>query len=129
MGSVTKTFTATVVLQLVAEGKLGLDAPVAGYLPRLGLDRRITPRMLLQHTSGLFNYVGDFDSDGTFVPGIPATGKDWVDNRFRSYRPEQLVRLALSKGPRFAPGTDWRYSTVSAPSSTTTAARLEVMGH
>lgn len=110
VGSVTKTFTATVVLQLVAEGKIGLDASVAGYLPQLGLDRRITPRMLLQHTSGLFNYTGDFDADGTFVPGIPAAGKDWVDNRFATYQPEQLVRLALSKPPRFAPGTDWRYA-------------------
>ncbi|MEV8536693.1 serine hydrolase domain-containing protein [Streptomyces sp. NPDC051211] len=109
-GSVAKTFTATVVLQLVAEGRIGLDAPVAGYLPRLGLDRRITVRMLLQHTSGLFNYTGEYYDDGTVVPGIPATGKEWVDNRFRSYRPQELVRLALSKPARFAPGTDQNYS-------------------
>jgi D-alanyl-D-alanine carboxypeptidase len=110
IGSTTKTFTATVVLQLVAEGKVGLDAPVANYLPKLGLDRRITVRMMLQHTSGLFNYTGDYDADGTYVPGIPGTGKEWVDNRFRTYTPEQLVRLALSKPARFAPGTDQRYS-------------------
>jgi D-alanyl-D-alanine carboxypeptidase len=110
VGSVTKNFTATVVLQLVAKGKLGLDSPVAGYLPGLGLDRRITVRMLLQHTSGLFNYTGEFYPDGTFVPGIPAGGKEWVDNRFHSYRPEELVRLALSKPARFEPGTDWNYS-------------------
>ncbi|TDO54746.1 D-alanyl-D-alanine carboxypeptidase [Kribbella sp. VKM Ac-2527] len=110
IGSTTKTFTATVVLQLVAEGKVGLDAPVANYLPKLGLDRRITVRMLLQHTSGLFNYTGDFNDDGTWELGIPAAGKDWVDNRFRSYTPEQLARLALSKPPRFEPGTDQRYA-------------------
>ncbi|MFC0626721.1 serine hydrolase domain-containing protein [Kribbella deserti] len=110
VGSVTKTFTATLVLQLAAEGKIGLDSPVADYLPRLGLDRRITARMLLQHTSGLFNYTGEFYPDGTFVPGIPAAGKDWVDNRFKTYQPEELVRLALAKPPRFAPGTDWNYS-------------------
>ncbi|NEA36689.1 beta-lactamase family protein [Streptomyces sp. SID13031] len=109
-GSVTKTFTATVVLQLVAEGKIGLDALVASYLPHLGLDRRITVRMLLQHTSGLFNYTGEYYDDGTVTPGIPAAGKAWVDNRFRSYRPEELVRYALSKPPRFAPGTDQNYS-------------------
>src|SRR5688572_21039368 len=45
IGSVTKTFTATVVLRLVAEGKIGLDTPVDDYLPEFGLDRRITVRM------------------------------------------------------------------------------------
>jgi D-alanyl-D-alanine carboxypeptidase len=110
VGSVTKNFVATLVLQLVARGKVGLDSPVAGHLPELGLDRRITVRMLLQHTSGLFNYTGEFYPDGTFVPGIPAAGKEWVDNRFRGYRPEELVRLALSKPARFEPGTDWNYS-------------------
>lgn len=109
-GSVIKTFTATLVLQLAAEGKLGLDTPVADYLPELGLDQRITVRMLLRHTSGLFNYTGDFDPDGTWVPGIPAAGKDWLDNRFRSYQPEELVRLALSKPARFTPGTDQSYT-------------------
>ncbi|MEV6029667.1 serine hydrolase domain-containing protein [Nonomuraea sp. NPDC052116] len=109
-GSIVKTFTATMALQLVAEGKIGLDAPVAGYLPEFGLDRRITVRMLLQHTSGLFNYTGDFDPDGKYVPGIPAAGKEWLDNRFRSYRPEELVRLALSKPARFEPGTDQIYT-------------------
>jgi len=110
VGSVTKTFTATAVLQLVAEGKIGLDAPVAGYLPGFGLDRRVTVRMLLQHTSGLFNYTGEYYDDGTVAPGIPATGKEWVENRFHTYRPEELIRLALSKPARFAPGTDQNYS-------------------
>jgi D-alanyl-D-alanine carboxypeptidase len=109
-GSITKTFTATLVLQLVAEGKITLDAPVAGYLPELGLDRRITVRMLLQHTSGLFNYTGELRPDGTLVPGIPATGDEWLNNRFHSYRPEELVRLALSKPANFAPGTDQSYA-------------------
>jgi D-alanyl-D-alanine carboxypeptidase len=110
VGSVTKTFTATLVLQLVAEGKLTLDGSVAGYLPDLGLDERITVRMLLNHTSGLFNYTGEYYPDGTVVPGIPVTGKDWVDNRFLSYQPVELVRLALAKPSRFEPGTDWSYS-------------------
>ncbi|MEU4929607.1 serine hydrolase domain-containing protein [Streptomyces yokosukanensis] len=110
-GSTTKTFTATLVLQLVAEGKIGLDTPVADYLPELALDRRITVRMLLQHTSGLFNYAGgERYDDGTFVPGIPAAGKEWVDNRFRTYQPEELVRFALSKSARFEPGADQSYS-------------------
>jgi D-alanyl-D-alanine carboxypeptidase len=112
IGSNTKTFVATLVLRLVAEGAIGLDAPVAGYLPEFGLDRRITVRMLLQHTSGVFNFTGEYLDDGTLVPGIPATtsGQEWVDNRFTTYRPEELVRLALAKPARFEPGTDWSYS-------------------
>ncbi|SDM68456.1 serine hydrolase domain-containing protein [Allokutzneria albata] len=110
IGSNTKTFVATAVLQLVAEGKVGLDAPAADHLPEFGLDRRITVRMLLQHTSGLFNHTGDFYPDGKAVPGFPSTGPEWVDNRFRTYRPEELVRLSLSKPVLFAPGEDWSYS-------------------
>lgn len=83
IGSTTKTFTATVVLQL-AEGKIGLDTPVGDYLAEFGLDRRITVRMLLQHTSGLFNFTGQYYPDGTVVPGIPWSGKEWVDNRFHT---------------------------------------------
>ncbi|WP_039795235.1 serine hydrolase domain-containing protein [Amycolatopsis alba] len=110
-GSTTKTFVATVVLQLVGEGKLELDAPVDRYLPRFGLDRRITVRMLLQHTSGLFDYIGDTSPDGaTFEPGIPLVGKEGVANRFHRYLPDELVRLSLAKPARFAPGTQWRYS-------------------
>ncbi|MFG6191695.1 serine hydrolase domain-containing protein [Nonomuraea sp. JJY05] len=114
IGSNTKTFIATLVLQLVAEGKVGLDIPAADHLPEFGLDRRITVRMLLQHTSGVFNFSGEVHDDGTVVPGIPipygTAGREWVDNRFKSYRPEELVRRALSKPARFEPGTDWSYS-------------------
>ncbi|MEU4233960.1 serine hydrolase domain-containing protein [Nonomuraea sp. NPDC026600] len=114
IGSNTKTFTATVVLQLVAEGKIELDTPAADYLPEFGLDRRITVRMLLQHTSGVFNFSGEVYDDGTVVRGIPipysTTGKEWLDNRFKIYRPQELVELALSKPARFEPGTGWSYS-------------------
>ncbi|MEV0236401.1 serine hydrolase domain-containing protein [Nonomuraea sp. NPDC050786] len=114
IGSNTKTFTATLVLHLVAEGRIGLDAPAADYLPGFGLDERITVRMLLQHTSGVFNFTGEVYADGTIVPGIPipygTTGKEWMDNRFRTYRPQELVELALSKPARFEPGTGWSYS-------------------
>lgn len=110
IGSTTKTFTATAVLQLVAEGRIGLDTPVAAYLPEFGFDRRITVRMLLQHTSGLFNYTGEYYDDGTVVPGIPWSGKEWVDNRFHTYRPADLVRYSLARPARFAPGTGWSYA-------------------
>ncbi|GAA3414488.1 serine hydrolase domain-containing protein [Streptosporangium vulgare] len=114
IGSNTKTFTATVVLRLVAEGRIELDAPVADHLPEFGLDERITVRMLLRHTSGVFNFTGEVHDDGTIAPGIPipygTTGKEWMDNRFRTYRPQELVELALSKPARFEPGTGWSYS-------------------
>jgi D-alanyl-D-alanine carboxypeptidase len=110
VGSATKAFASTLVLQLVDEGEVGLDAPAADHLPEYGLDRRITVRMLLQHTSGIFNFTGEYFPDGSVVPGIPWQGKDWVDNRFHTYRPEELVRFALSRPPRFAPGEGWSYS-------------------
>ncbi|WP_245657708.1 serine hydrolase domain-containing protein [Herbidospora mongoliensis] len=110
IGSVTKTFTATVVLQLVAEGRFGLDDSVAAHLPGFDLDERITVRMLLQHTSGVFSYTGEVYEDGTIVPGITVLGKEWVDSRFTTYQPEELARLALSRPARFEPGTDWSYS-------------------
>ncbi|MDT9693198.1 serine hydrolase domain-containing protein [Streptomyces sp. P9(2023)] len=110
VGSSTKTFVSTVMLQLVAEGKVGLDAPAADYLPRFELDRRITVRMLLQHTSGLFNFTGEYYPDGTVVPGIPWQGQEWVDKRFHTYQPEELVRFSLARPTRFEPGTDWSYA-------------------
>ncbi|MEU0528959.1 serine hydrolase domain-containing protein [Amycolatopsis tolypomycina] len=110
IGSTTKTFTAVLVLQLVADGRIGLDAPVAGYLPDFGFDRRITVRMLPQHTSGLFNYTGEYYDDGTVAPGIPWSGKEWVDNRFHTYPPQDLVRYSLARPARFAPGTGWSYA-------------------
>ncbi|MFI6387888.1 serine hydrolase domain-containing protein [Nonomuraea sp. NPDC050540] len=127
IGSSTKPFVATLVLQLVARGKIELDGPVADYLPAFELDRGITARMLLQHTSGLYSYTGEFRVDGSVEPGIPAGGADWADARFTTYRPEELVRFGLSKGPRFEPGERWSYSNTGY-----TLAQLlieEVTGH
>jgi D-alanyl-D-alanine carboxypeptidase len=109
-GSITKTFVSTVVLQLVDEGRMALDDPVDEYLPEYGLDPRITVRMLLQHTSGLFDYTGELNPDGTIDPGIPLRGKEYIDNRFRTYRPGELVAVSLAKPANFAPGTSWSYS-------------------
>jgi len=122
IGSNTKTFVAATVLRLVDEGAVVLDRAAADYLPHLPVDPRITVRMLLQHTSGIFNFTGeiygpDAEVEGgipwngaTMVPGIPWQGKQWVDSRFRHYTTEELARLALSRPARFEPGTDWSYS-------------------
>ena len=56
IGSATKTFVAVVVLQLAEEGRLDLDAGIDRFLPELPGAERITPRQLLQHTSGLGEY-------------------------------------------------------------------------
>jgi D-alanyl-D-alanine carboxypeptidase len=61
VGSITKTFVATTVLQLTGERRVRLDAPIARYLPGVlpgELGRQVTVRMLLNHTSGL----GDYDA-------------------------------------------------------------------
>ncbi|WP_371523117.1 serine hydrolase domain-containing protein [Kitasatospora sp. NBC_01300] len=102
-GSNTKTFTAVVVLQLVAEGKIGLDAPVDTYLPGLlrgdGIDgRHITVRQLLQHTSGLPDYME--------VPPF----SDFVPIQYRYFEPRDLLDGALTQKAGFPPGTSWGYS-------------------
>lgn len=107
MGSNTKTFVAIVVLQLAEEGKLRLDDTVERWLPGLvsgnGNDgKKITIRQLLQHTSGLYNYTGDlFD---------PYTAADYYASRFQHVEPDELVAIAMSHEPYFAPGTSWKYS-------------------
>jgi D-alanyl-D-alanine carboxypeptidase len=110
IGSNTKTFIATAVLGLVAEGRIGLDDPADDHLPGFGLDRRITVRMLLQHTSGIFNFTGEVLPDGSVLPGITWSGREWVEDRFRTYEPAELVRLALAEPARFEPGTAWSYA-------------------
>ncbi|MFF1797472.1 serine hydrolase domain-containing protein [Kitasatospora sp. NPDC058263] len=109
MGSNTKTMMATLVLQLAAEGRLTLDDPVQRWLPgRVPDGGAITLRMLLNHTSGLFNYTEDpsfsFDED-------PAALQQWLDvGRWRPYAPGELVGLAAQHPPYFAPGQGWHYS-------------------
>ncbi|MFI6284162.1 serine hydrolase domain-containing protein [Streptomyces sp. NPDC051018] len=100
IGSNTKAFTATVVLQLVGEGEVALDEPVDTYLPGLlrgeGIDgRKITVRQLLQHTSGLPEYL-----DKQAVLTEP----------HRYYEPRELLDRALDRPADFAPGQKWSYS-------------------
>ncbi|MFI9345221.1 serine hydrolase domain-containing protein [Streptomyces sp. NPDC052773] len=108
-GSVTKTLVATVLLQLQAEGKLDLDAPVDHHLPGLvrgnGHDgTKITVRQLMNHTSGIFN----FTEDATFAQKV--LGIDFLESRYDDWTPRQVIALALRNPPQFAPGTSWKYS-------------------
>nr|WSW57657.1 beta-lactamase family protein [Streptomyces sp. NBC_00998] len=100
IGSNTKVFTAVVVLQLVGEGKIGLDATVDSYLPGLvrgeGFDgRHITVRQLLQHTSGLPDYEALVDED---------------IRQHRYLDPRDLLDIAFQRKADFAPGASWGYS-------------------
>ncbi|MFD3517431.1 serine hydrolase domain-containing protein [Streptomyces sp. NPDC058657] len=99
IGSITKTFTATVVLQLVAEGRLALEDTVEQWLPGVvtgtGHDgSSITVRRLLNHTSGVFSHTRDQSA-------LCAQ---------ESYSPEDLVAIAMSHPADFPAGTGWAYS-------------------
>ncbi|GAD84688.1 beta-lactamase family protein [Nocardia asteroides NBRC 15531] len=109
IGSNTKTFVATVILQLVAEGKVELDAPVERYLPGVvrgnGNDgSRITVRQLLQHTSGLTDYLAGGDPSLRTDTGSPQLQPDTDTVRRQRYTPAELVAIAMSMPPQFEPG-------------------------
>ncbi|MFI1409500.1 serine hydrolase domain-containing protein [Streptomyces sp. NPDC020707] len=110
VGSITKTFTATVVLQLEAERVLSLDDTVDKWLPGVvhgnGHDgRHITLRQLLNHTSGIYDYTTDDTFARTYLL------KDgFFEHRFDELSPRDLVKIATSHAPDFAPGTSWNYS-------------------
>ncbi|MFK0254059.1 serine hydrolase domain-containing protein [Streptomyces sp. NPDC090445] len=102
IGSVTKTFSAVVLLQLAAEGRLGLDDPVERHLPGLLPDGdRITVRHLLSHHSGLPDYT-----DAMFERTVP--GFEAVRNTV--FSPRELVGLALRAPRTTQPGAAYAYS-------------------
>ncbi|MFF3488319.1 serine hydrolase domain-containing protein [Streptomyces sp. NPDC002701] len=101
VGSVTKSFSAVVLLQLVDEGVLGLDTPVNTYLPGLLPDDRITVRHVLSHRSGLYDYTNNMFA--STVPGFEA-----VRNKVFSY--QELMTLSLKQPLGSAPGAAYAYS-------------------
>ncbi|MGV9312805.1 serine hydrolase domain-containing protein [Streptomyces sp. NPDC003691] len=108
--SITKTFVATVLLQMEAEGKLSLDDTVDKWLPGLvrgnGNDgRKITVRQLLNHTSGIFNYTSDPDYARKYL-----LEEGFLKHRYDNVPPEYHVRVALAHRPDFEPGTQQSYS-------------------
>ncbi|WP_044381560.1 serine hydrolase domain-containing protein [Streptomyces cyaneogriseus] len=110
VGSITKTFVATVVLQLEAEGRLSLDDTVEEWLPGLvrgnGHDgSRITLRHLLNHTSGVYDYTADEEFARTYF-----LADGFLRHRYDTVPPERLVAVAMSHRPDFAPGASWTYS-------------------
>jgi len=101
IASLTKSYTATVVLQLVGERKLGLGDSVEQRLPGLVPNGdKITIRQLLNHTSGL----ADFEITPRYL-------EPYLSGNFGHYwAPRQLVRMGVSQKPLFAPGTRYSYS-------------------
>jgi D-alanyl-D-alanine carboxypeptidase len=103
IGSITKTFVAVVVLQLVDEHRLGLKDTVERWLPGLvPSGRRITVRQLLAHTSGLADYADDPD----FIRRTVAQPR-------RQWMPRELVGVALAEGPVARPGERFAYASTN----------------
>ncbi|MFF1285690.1 serine hydrolase domain-containing protein [Streptomyces sp. NPDC058299] len=102
-GSVTKVVTASIVLQLAAEGRIDLDGTVQRYLPGLLTDEfaPITVRQLLDYTSSL-------------RPGasLGDTVEDGYPHRFETLTPRQVVAASVARGPAYAPGTRQDYGNI-----------------
>jgi D-alanyl-D-alanine carboxypeptidase len=102
IGSITKTFTATLLLILADEKKLGLDDPVSMYLAWVPNGGKITLRMLADMTSGVHSYTED---------------DAWVKTAFSNFKrvwtPRELVDVGIKHPPDFPPGQGWHYSNTS----------------
>ncbi|MFI6323132.1 serine hydrolase domain-containing protein [Nonomuraea sp. NPDC050556] len=103
IGSDTKTFVATVILQLLAEGRLALADPVEKHLPGL-VGGGITLLDLLRHTSGLYDYSVAPEWDPF------ASRETFERRRYQHYTAEELVAVAMRHAPFSAPGVTHKYS-------------------
>lgn len=96
IGSITKQFTAAVIMQLQEEGKLSVQDKLSKYYPGFANGDKITIEHLLTHTSGIYNYTNDttlMKSDVT-----------------KHYSQSQMVEMFKKYPPDFEPGTKWNYS-------------------
>lgn len=103
IGSVTKTFTGTIVLQLVDEQRIGLDDAIGSYIPSVPNGGAISIRQLLQMRSGLYNYTDD--------PGFNATMEA---NPGKAWTPDELLAVAYAHPPEGAPGEHFHYSNTNS---------------
>jgi D-alanyl-D-alanine carboxypeptidase len=99
IGSITKTWTGTVILQLVQEGKLRLDDPIAKYRPDVPNGQNITIEQLLDMRSGLGNYTTSLDVNHR-MDADPQT----------VFSPEELIKIGLATPTKFPPGQGYYYS-------------------
>ena len=98
IGSVTKQFVATVIMQLVEEGKIGLNDPISRYIPEYRKDTgdSVTIHQLLNHTSGIRSY--------TNIPGW------WADSTKFEFTEDHMLKHALAQDFDFTPGSDYAYN-------------------
>lgn len=99
IASNTKTFTGTVLLQLVGEGKLAMEDKLSKFYPQFPKADSITITMLCNMTSGIFNYTDD-----------EAMQYDVFENPARVWTPQELVNIGFSHDFSFSPGKGWQYS-------------------
>ncbi|MER6304174.1 serine hydrolase domain-containing protein [Kitasatospora sp. NPDC001539] len=99
IGSETKTFTATAVLRLVDQGKVGLDDPISKYVDGVPGGDAITVRQLGEMRSGLFPYSSDPD----FVNAL-------INDPNRTFTPDQLLAYGYKHPAVFPPGTRYQYN-------------------
>lgn len=108
VGSITKTFTAAAVLQLVESGRIGLDTPIGHYLPKLVPGERgaaITVRMLINHTSGLAEYLPYAYPSLKAYPALADTGPQSLDDhRFTRFDPTELIEMGVTAPAVGTPG-------------------------
>lgn len=114
IGSITKTFVATTILQLAEEGILGLEDTLVNRLPKtvtaaIPNSERITVRQLLNHTSGLADYTDVLFTQAAVNPGV----------FFNNWQPEELVSLINGTEASSEPGESWEYSNTN----------ISVVGH
>ena len=99
IGSNTKTWTGTVILQMVQEGKIRLADPVSTYRPDVPNGANITIEQMLGMRSGLFNYSETLELNKTLD-----------EQPLKVWKPDELLALAYAHPPYFAPGQGYRYS-------------------
>jgi CubicO group peptidase (beta-lactamase class C family) len=98
-GAMAFTYMATLLLELVDQKKVTLDAKLSAYFPGLPSADRITLRNLAQMTSGYADYVYQ-----------PETSLAVYRDPFRQWTPEELTQIGVSKPLQFVPGSNWGYS-------------------
>jgi D-alanyl-D-alanine carboxypeptidase len=103
IGSVTKIFTVTGVLQLADRGRLGLDDPISRYVDGVPRGDEITLRQLARMQSGLFNYSA-----------TEAFDQELIADPYRHYTPQELLEYAFAQPEVFAPGDGFDYSNTNA---------------
>ncbi|GAA3863839.1 serine hydrolase domain-containing protein [Streptomyces sedi] len=108
VGSVTKTFVAAAVLRLVEGGRIALDAPIGRYLPELVPGARgeaITVRMLINHTSGLAEFLPYAYPSLKGMPVVADTGPQSLeDHRFTRFDPVELIGMGVAAPAVGTPG-------------------------